>query len=216
MAIVSLNVGTPREVTTGKGVVATGIFKTPVAGRVRLRFLNLDGDRQADLTVHGGADKAVYVYSADYYPAWQAELGRELPWGAFGENLDVDGCLEDDMCVGDTIGAGTSLLQVTEPRLPCFKLGIKFGDAGMIKTFLDRGRTGFYVRVLAEGDIGAGDAFTVVERDAGRVPVSEITRLYTRDRGDVAAIRRVLGVAALGTGWRQHFEKRLGSPGDGG
>jgi len=209
MAIVSVNVGTPRQVTAGDGVVTTGIFKTPVAGRVRLQTLNLDGDRQADLTVHGGPDKAVYVYSAEHYPAWCDELGGELPWGAFGENFDVDGCLEDEICLGDTIRAGTALLQVTEPRLPCYKLGIKFGDPGMIKTFLDSGRTGFYGRVIEAGEVGAGDVFTIVERDSARVPVSEVTRLYTRDRGDLAAIRRVLGVAALGGGWRQHFEKRL-------
>ncbi len=209
MAIVSVNVGIPREIVVGDTVVTTGIFKTPVAGRVPLRTLNLDGDRQADLTVHGGPDKAVYVYSADHYPAWCDELGGELPWGAFGENLDVDGCLENEICLGDTIRAGTALVQVTEPRLPCYKLGIKFDDPGMIKTFLERGRTGFYVRVLEAGEVGAGDTFAVTDPDPARVPVSEILRLYTRDRGDLAAIRRVLGVTALGAGWRQHFEKRL-------
>ncbi len=159
--------------------------------------------------MHGGPDKAVYVYSAEHYPAWCDELGGDLPWGAFGENLDVDGCLEDEICLGDTIRVGTALVQVNEPRLPCHKLGIKFGDAGMIRTFLDSGRTGFCGRVLEEGEVGAGDVFAIVERDPARVPVSEVTRLYTRDRADLAAIRRLLGVAALGDGWRQHFEKRL-------
>jgi MOSC domain-containing protein YiiM len=208
--VVSVNVGLPRQVDWKGEVVTTGIFKEPVAGPVPVVGVNLEGDRQADLTVHGGPDKAVYVYPAEHYPYWQEELGRELPWGAFGENLTVEGVpLENEVAIGDRLRVGSADFVVTQPRLPCFKLGIRFGDAGMVRRFLEAGRSGYYLRIAAEGEVEAGDEIEVLARDPARVPVSEITRLFTRDRHDTEAIRRVLAVDALPADWRPYFEQEV-------
>ena len=208
--VLSVNVGQPREVPWRGETVSTAIFKEPVTGRVHVAGVNLDGDRQADLTVHGGPDKAVYVYPAEHYPAWEQELGRSLPWGAFGENLTVEGLpLEDGICIGDRLRVGTAELVVVQPRLPCFKLGIRFNDPGMLRRFLVSGRTGYYLRIHAEGDVAAGDAIELVERHALGVPVSEITRLLTRNRHDVAALRRALAVDDLAEDLRPGFEAAL-------
>ena len=210
MHIVSVNVGAPRAVDSRGGSVSTAIFKESVVGRVGVRRLNLDGDRQADLTVHGGADKAVYAYPAEHYTYWQAELGRELPWASFGENLTVEGLpLESELCIGDRIRAGTAELAVTQPRLPCFKLGIRFGDQHMVKRFLAAGRTGYYLRVLTEGEVEAGDELALLARHPAGVPVSEITRVYAHDRGDTEAVRRLLAVEALPEDWRPFLAKLL-------
>ncbi len=207
-SVVSVNVGLPREVLWHGEPVLTGIFKEPVAGPVRVAGINLDGDRQADLTVHGGPDKAVYVYAAEHYPFWREELGLELPWGSFGENLTVEGmALEDEACIGDRYRIGSAELVVTQPRLPCFKLGIRFDDARMVRRFLAAGRTGYYLRIAGEGWIESGDAIQLVARDPARVPVSEITRLFTRDRHDVEAARRVLAVESLPADWIPFFEE---------
>jgi MOSC domain-containing protein YiiM len=158
MHIISVNVGLPREVDWKGKRVSTGIFKEPVAGRVVARRLNLDGDRQADLTVHGGEEKAVYVYPAEHYDYWRQELPTTaLPWGVFGENLTTSGLLEEAVNVGDQFRVGAALLQATQPRLPCYKLGIKFGREDMVRRFLTGGRYGWYVAVIEEGEIGAGD-----------------------------------------------------------
>ncbi len=211
--IVSVNVGLPREVPWRGDTVSTAIFKEPVTGRVRVAGVNLDGDRQADLTVHGGPDKAVYVYPSEHYPAWELELGRQLSAGAFGENLTVSGLpLEDAICIGDRLRAGSAELLVVQPRLPCFKLGIKFDDPGMLRRFLVSGRTGYYLRILAEGDVGAFDPIELVERHPARVTVSEVTRLLTRNRHDPEGLRRAMGVDALPEDLRSAFAEALETP----
>ena len=190
--------------------VETGIFKEPVEGRVAVRTLNLVGDRQADLTVHGGRNKAVYAYPVEHYGYWQTELGRELPWGMFGENLTVAGLpLEHEIAIGDRLRAGSAEFVVSQPRVPCYKLGIRFGDDGMVKRFLQAGRSGYYLRVVVEGEVGGGDEIEVLQRDAAGIPVSEVTRLFMHDRDDVEGLQRVVGVEALPGDWRAYFEQQL-------
>jgi MOSC domain-containing protein YiiM len=190
--------------------VSTGIFKEPVEGRVTLHALNLDGDRQADLTVHGGPAKAVYAYPSEHYPFWRGELpGVELPWGMFGENFTTEGLLETAVNVGDRFRVGTAELQVTQPRMPCYKLGVKFGRADMLKRFLASGRTGFYFAVLREGEVGAGDDVELIARDPRGVTVADVVRLYVRDRDDVETMRRAVAVEALPQGWRDEFLERI-------
>jgi MOSC domain-containing protein YiiM len=214
MKLVSVNVGLPREVTWQGQSVTTGIYKQPVEGRVILRKLNLEGDRQADLSVHGGANKAVYCYPLEHYEYWKRELpGRNLPPAIFGENFTTDGLLEDSVHLGDRLSVGTAEVVVTQPRLPCYKLGVRFGSDDMVKRFLASGRTGFYLAVTREGEVGAGDPIEVIARDQAAVPVSEIVRLYIAKRyddGDVAMLQRALRVAALPEGWKSHFRERLG------
>jgi MOSC domain-containing protein YiiM len=198
MRVVAVNVGLPRQVFCRGEPVTTGIFKESVAGPVRIAGVNLDGDAQADVTVHGGRDKAVYAYPAEHYLWWQEELGRELPWGSFGENLTVEGMpLEDETAVGDCWRVGTAELVVTQPRLPCFKLGIRFGDPGMVKRFLASGRSGFYFRIAREGTTEAGDPIELLSHEEPNVPVSEITRLYLGGWDDIAGLRRAVTVASL-------------------
>ena len=210
MEVVSVNVGMPKDLAAGNQVVRSGIFKCPVSKVVRVLRLNIEGDGQADLTVHGGPDKAVYVYPSEHYAYWRGELGIQLPdWGAFGENLTVKGLSENTIYVGDKIGIGSALLQVTQPRLPCFKLAAKFQRDDMIERFLASRRTGFYVRVLAEGSFQAGDAITVREQDPHHVTIREITDLYANKHADRAEILRALSVSALSASWRKHFEKLL-------
>src|SRR2546423_552636 len=198
MKILSVNVGLPREVNWQGKTVTTGIFKDPVKGPVMLRRLNLDGDGQADLTVHGGLSKAVYAYPSEHYAFWRAELpAMDLPWGMFGENLTSEGLLEHDVYIGDRFGIGDVELMLTEPRMPCYKLGLKFGRADIIKRFLTSRRTGFYFAVMREGLVGAADAMELIEREQQEVSVADITRLYSFDRGDVTSLRRAIQVEAL-------------------
>jgi MOSC domain-containing protein YiiM len=217
MKMVSLNVGLPRDVVWHSRTVTTGIFKEPVTGRVALRKLNLDGDRQADLTVHGGEFKAVYCYPLEHYAYWKKELPeRELPMGMFGENFTTEGLLEDAVHLGDRFAVGSAELVVTQPRLPCYKLGIKFQSDDMVRRFLGSGRTGFYLAVAREGDVGAGDEIKVISRDANRVPVPEITRLYVAKRygqSDAESVRSVLRVPALPESWKRYFRERLARAG---
>jgi MOSC domain-containing protein YiiM len=193
--------------------VTTGIYKEPVDGRVALRTLNLDGDRQADLTVHGGEYKAVYCYPVAHYDYWKTELpGRELPMGMFGENFTTDGLSEDSAHLGDRFSVGSAEVVVTQPRLPCYKLGVRFGSDDMVRRFLASGRTGFYLAVTREGEVGAGDEIKVISRDDNAVPVSEITRLYIAKRydpEDVKSLQRALQVTALPESWKQYFRERL-------
>jgi MOSC domain-containing protein YiiM len=213
MKVVSVNVGLPREVMWHGRTVTTGIYKEPVAGRVALRTLNLDGDRQADLNVHGGKDKAVYSYPIEHYAYWKKELpGRDLPLGMFGENFTTDGLLEDSVHLGDRFSAGSAEVVVTQPRMPCYKLGVRFGSDDMVKRFLASGRSGFYVAVRREGEVGAGDELKLISRDENAVPVSAITHLYIAKRygdDDVALLRRALRVAALPESWKEYFRERL-------
>ena len=209
MKVISVNVGLPVEIPIGERLVATGIFKEPVTGPVRVRTLNLDGDRQADLTVHGGVDKAVYMYPSEQYPFWERELGGELSWGAFGENLTTEGLLETDVGIGDRMQIGSAEFLVTQPRQPCFKLGIRFGRDDMIHRFLASGRSGFYVRVVREGAIAAGDAIRCVARAAGSMTVSEIFALYFDDEGRNDDLRRAAAAPGLSPSWKDHFLRRL-------
>lgn len=213
MKLVSVNVSLPREVIWKGKTVTTGIFKEPVSGRVTLRRLNLDGDRQADLSVHGGPDKAVYFYPAEHYQYWRRELPEmDLPFGMFGENLTTDGILETGVSIGDRIRVGGAEVMATQPRLPCYKLAVRFQSDDMVKRFLESGRTGFYGSVLREGEVGAGDAVEVMARDERQIPVPEITRLYITkryDRADLETVRRVTQVQALPESWRSYFRTRL-------
>ena len=177
MQVISINVGLPREVEWRDEVVRTSIFKEPVTGRVRVSRLNIEGDRQSDLTVHGGVNKAVYVYPSEHYEFWRTELpDSELPWGAFGENLTVAGLIEHDVRIGDRIAMGSAEFVVTQPRMPCFKLTIRFGRADMIKRFYRSGRSGFYLAVTKEGEIGADDEITLLHRDADAITIGEAAR----------------------------------------
>ena len=213
MKVVSVNVGLPREVMWHGRGVTTGIYKQPVEGRVALRKLNLDGDRQADLSVHGGEYKAVYCYPVAHYGYWKKELAdRELPMGMFGENFTTDGLLEDSVHLGDEFSVGSAEVVVTQPRLPCYKLGVRFQSDDMVRRFLASGRTGFYLAVTRKGEVGAGDEIKVISRDDNAVPVSEITRLYIAkryDEDDVTSVWRALRVAALPESWKEYFRERL-------
>jgi MOSC domain-containing protein YiiM len=210
MKIISINVGLPREVFHQGRTIRSGIFKAPVQGPVRVNALNLEGDRQADLTVHGGPSKAIYVYPSEHYDFWRNELPEvEFPWGSFGENLSTEGLLEKDLNIGDRLCVGSVELIVTEPRLPCYKLGVKFNRDDMVKLFLKSRRTGFYCAVSREGVINAGDAIDFLRCDDSRVTVADITRLYAFDKKDFAAMRRVIEVKALPESWKGFFRERL-------
>jgi MOSC domain-containing protein YiiM len=210
MKLLSINVGLPRIVTVNGDPVSTGIFKEPVAGRVMLRTLNLDGDRQADLSVHGGPSKAVYVYPSEHYDCWKRELPEmNLPWGMFGENFTSAGVFESEVNIGDRFRVGSAVVMVTQPRMPCYKLGIKFGRSDMLKKFLASERTGFYFAVLKEGEVGAGDPIELIEKTDASVRVSDITRLYTRDKYNLGLLRRAVEVEALPESWKSYFRQRI-------
>jgi MOSC domain-containing protein YiiM len=209
----SVNCGLPREVQWHGRTVTTGIYKQPVEGRIRLRKLNLEGDRQADLSVHGGKEKAVYCYPLAHYDYWRAELpGRHLPMGMFGENFTTDGLSENTVFVGDRFSIGSAEVVVTQPRLPCYKLGIRFGSDEMVKRFLRSALPGFYLAVTCEGAVAANDEIVLIDREPNTVPVSEITRLYvakTYSTGDLASAARTLSIAALPESWKDYFREQL-------
>jgi MOSC domain-containing protein YiiM len=213
MKIISLNVGLPREVMWHGQAVTTAIFKVPVPGRVPLRKTDLDGDRQADLTVHGGLFKAVYCYPFEHYAYWQAELpNQDLPMGSFGENFTTEGLLEDSVHLGDRFAVGSAEVIVTQPRLPCFKLGIKFKSDLMVKRFLISRRSGFYLAVTREGEVKAGDEFTEVARDPHHVSIAEINRLYTARNykaADKEIVRRALEVEVFPQNWKEDLAEIL-------
>jgi MOSC domain-containing protein YiiM len=210
MKIMSVNGGVPREVTWQGKLVRTGIFKDPVKGPVMLRTLNLDGDRQADLTVHGGVDKAVYAYPSEHYAYWREELpGVDLPWGMFGENFTTEGLLEEAVYIGDRFGIGETEVVVTEPRMPCYKLGLKFGRADIIKRFLASRRTGFYFAVVREGTVGTGDSVRLIGREQADISVADIARLYAFERDDAKALLRAIKVEALPESWKGYFQHQL-------
>lgn len=211
MRIVSVNVGLPREIEWQNDVVTTAIFKEPVAGKVAVRRLNLDGDEQADLTVHGGPDKAVYAYASEHYSDWEARLGRSLPPAAFGENLTTEGLFEDRVHIGDEFLFGTASLAVTQFRMPCYKLGIRFGDPAMVKAFMRAGLPGIYFGVLEEGEVGTGDAIELIHTDERRVTVRELLRLAFDRHAAEDDLRHILQIPALAAVWRTEFEARLES-----
>jgi MOSC domain-containing protein YiiM len=211
--LVAINVGRPREVEWHGRAVRTSIFKEPVTGPVRVQKLNLAGDEQSDLSVHGGADKAVYAYPCEHYAYWHDELpGMDLPWGAFGENLTTQGLSENALCIGDRLSIGSAEFLVTQPRLPCFKLAVRFGRPDMVKQFQRSGRTGFYLSVLREGLITAGDPIQVRSAGEPTITVADVVRLYTADEVEQELLRRATELAALPAGWREHFRNRLWDP----
>ena len=210
MKIISVNVGLPRLALRNDEPVSTGIFKEPVAGRVMMRTLNLDGDRQADLSVHGGPQKAVYVYPSEHYDFWKQELpDMDLSWGIFGENLTTTGLLETEINIGDKFRVGTGEVMVIQPRMPCYKLGIRFGRADIIKRFLNSERSGFYLSVLKEGEVGAGDEFQLLEKNTSGVRVVDVTRLYSSEKHNADLLRRAIATEALPESWREYFQKRI-------
>jgi MOSC domain-containing protein YiiM len=206
----SVNVSLPKETLIDGESVMTGIYKEPVAGRVMLRSLNLEGDGQADLQNHGGVYQAVYFYGIEHYDYWARELGRDdLTFGQFGENFTVDGMLEEEVSIGDVYRVGDAVVQVTQPRVPCFKLARKMASPRFPKLFLASGRVGFYARVLEEGEVGAGDAIERITADPERLSVGEVIRFVFFGGGDQETAERALRTPALSPGWRQRFEERL-------
>ena len=211
MKLLSVSVGMPRTVPYGDEEVLTAIFKAPVEGRVELRFDGLAGDRQADLNVHGGADMTVYAYPAEHYDYWKAELDRgDLRHGQFGENLTVSGLSEEDVRVGDIFRIGTARLQVTQPRIPCYKLGIRMDEGpDFPKRFLLSGRLGFYFRVLEEGELGAGDAIVLEDRDETSATMAEFIRVSQFESHDADGLEHLLAARDLSEDWRTHLEHML-------
>ena len=210
MKLLSVNVSLPREISHDGKIVRTGIFKQSITDRVMLRELNIEGDGQADLVGHGGIYKAAYVYSVENYRYWETELGRsDFDFGQFGENFTVEGMLDDAIHLGDTFRIGGALVEVSQPRVPCFKLGIRMGIQGFEHVLLSSNRIGFYLRVLEEGEVGAGDTFEPVDTDPERMSVAEVNNLLYFDLGNLEGARKALRIKALSPGWRGSFEDRL-------
>jgi len=204
--ILSVNVSLPKEVEFEGQKVTTGIFKEPVKGRIMLRTLNLNGDKQADLTVHGGVDKAVYAYSIEHYEYWRKVFPNiEMPYGMFGENFTVEGLMENEVSIGDVFQVGSSKVVATQPRMPCYKLGVKFGRMDVLKKFLASGRSGIYFKVLEEGEVGAGDTIEQITKDPNGVTISDVVRLYAKDREDIKMMQRAAKVEFLPEGWKHYF-----------
>lgn len=210
MKVLSISVGLPREVEWKGGSVSTAIFKESVSGPVPLRRLNLEGDKQADLSVHGGPTKVVYAYPSEHYAFWRSELpGIELDWGMFGENLTTEGLEEESVYIGDVFQLGTARLVVTEPRMPCFKLAIRFGRVDIVKQFLQSQRSGFYFGVEQEGVVQAGDVFEPLSTDPQQLKVADVTRLYTTAKDDAELLKKAVATSVLPESWRGYFSHRL-------
>jgi MOSC domain-containing protein YiiM len=210
MKIVSVNVGLPRKVLVNGEVITTAIFKEPIKGRVTLRKLNLDGDKQADLTVHGGVDKAVYAYPIEHYEYWRNELpSKTLHCGMFGENFTTEGLMEDTVNIGDQFQIGSARIMATQPRMPCYKLGVKFSSMDIVRRFLASGRSGIYFRVLQEGEVQAGDAIELINRDKNNIKVKDIVRMLVHDNEDIKMLQRALRLEALPEGLRHHFRQKI-------
>jgi MOSC domain-containing protein YiiM len=213
MKLVAISVGTPREVQWRGRSVQTSIFKTPVSRRVHVTSGNIEGDKQSDLSVHGGPEKAVYSYPAEHYDFWRRDLpNAELPWGAFGENFTTEGLLEDEVWIGDRYRVGTVELVVTQPRMPCYKLAIRFERPDMVKRFLQSRRSGFYLAVEREGELGAGDAIERFARDERGLTVADVVALYAKDSMNQPLLERASGHPSLPAAWREYFRKRLWAP----
>jgi MOSC domain-containing protein YiiM len=208
--VLSVSVGQPREVVAGDRVVRTSIFKSPVTGRIPIHDHNLTGDAQSDLSVHGGPSKAIYAYPHEHYAFWREQLpGVNLQPAHFGENLTIEGLLERDVHLGDRLAIGSAQLVVTQPRLPCYKLGIRFGRDDMVKRFLASGRTGFYLSVAVEGDIGAGDTIDIIERHPAAVSIPELLSMYLKEGASSARLREAIAIPALSDSWRRDLQKQL-------
>jgi MOSC domain-containing protein YiiM len=207
--VVSLSVGQPREIEVEGGSVRTSIFKEPVNRRLRVTTLNLEGDQQSDLAVHGGVDKAVYAYPSEHYEAWRRELPEvDFSWAAFGENLTTEGLLED-VRIGDRFRIGTAEFVVTQPRMPCYKLGLRFGRPDILKWMLRSGRTGFYLAVATEGEVGPGDPIEPIARSDEDLTVADVVNLYTVNAGNQEQLRRLTESSVLPEIWKDYFRKRL-------
>lgn len=210
MKLISLNVGLPRLATYRTQTVKTGIYKEPVAGSVQLRTLNLDGDRQADLAVHGGPNKAVYGYPSEHYEFWRQELpGTQMPWGMFGENFTTEGLFETDLHIGDRLKIGSAVIVVRQPRIPCYKLALKFRRDDILARFLRSERSGFYFSVEQEGTVAAGDPVEFLSRDESGITISEMNRVYALDMYNVDLLNKAIATAALPEDWKQFLKKRL-------
>jgi len=214
LELISLNVALPRLAMYRTQTVSTGIFKQPVPGPVQLRTLNLDGDRQADLTVHGGPFKAVYGYPSEHYEFWRKELpGAQLPWGMFGENFTTEGLFERDLHIGDCLQIGGAIIMVRQPRVPCYKLAIKFHRNDILARFLRSGRSGFYFSVEQEGSVAPGDTFEFLSGAPEGITIAEMNRLYAEDKYNVALLEKAIATPALPEDWRDYLKKRIsGSP----
>jgi MOSC domain-containing protein YiiM len=216
MRLLSVNVSQPKEVRQNGKIITTGIFKESVPGRVMLRALNLDGDGQADLNAHGGVHKAAYAYSIENYEYWKRELGRDdFRYGQFGENFTVEGMLEDVVHLGDVFRVGGAMVQISEPRAPCAKLALKMGLPQFPKRFLASERVGFYLRVLREGEVGAGDVIEQVEAEPERMTVRQFVHLAYFDEGNLEGVRRALRIRGLPPDWREWLEDVLAKAGMG-
>ena len=212
MKLVSLNVARPRLTVYNGQTINTGIFKQPVSGSVPLRTLNLDGDQQADLTVHGGPNKAVYAYPSEHYSFWREELpGTNLPWGMFGENFTTEGLFEPSLHVGDRLQIGSAILVVRQPRIPCYKLAAKFKRKDILARFLRSGRSGFYFSVEREGVVEAGESFEVLSREPQAITIAEMNHVFADDRYNRELLDKAIASPALPEDWRDHFEKRIRS-----
>ena len=211
MKLISVAVGMPQIVQTpGEGFVTTAIFKKPVDGRVKVGDLNLEGDAQADLRVHGGWSKAVYAYPSEHYEFWDKEYpDKDLEPAQFGENLATEGLIETELCIGDRLRIGSAEFVVTEPRMPCYKLGIRFGHKDILRRFLQSRRSGFYLAVTKTGELGAGDEIEMISRDENRVTVTDIVRLWVDDKDDIETMSRALKIDVLPEGWKQPFRERI-------
>jgi MOSC domain-containing protein YiiM len=212
MKVLSVNVGLPRKVLFNGQNITTAIFKDPVKGPIMLRKLNLDGDKQADLTVHGGVDKAVYSYPAEHYDYWRKQFPNvDIKWGMFGENFTTEGLMEDTVNIGDQLQIGSAKLVATQPRMPCYKLGVRFGRMDIIRRFLASGRPGIYFRVLKEGEVQIGDKIEIIRRDKNNVTVKDIVHLYvSRDHLDnIETMRRAIKISALPEGWKYEFQQSI-------
>ena len=210
MKLISVNVARPRLIVYRNSTVSTGIFKQPVDGPVPLRTLNLDGDRQADLAVHGGPFKAVYAYPSEHYAYWREELpGTHMPWGMFGENFTTEGLFETELHIGDRFQIGTAIIMVRQPRIPCFKLAAKFHRTDILARFLRSGRSGFYFSVEQEGVVEAGNLFELLSRDPQAMTIAEMNILFAEDKYNRSLIDKALATPALPQDWRDFFAKRL-------
>jgi len=213
MRLISLNVARPRLAVYNGQTVNTGIFKQPVSGAVALRTLNLDGDRQADLSVHGGPNKAVYGYPSEHYAFWRGELpGMDLPWGVFGENFTTEGLFESDLHIGDRLQVASAIIVVRQPRMPCYKLAVKFQRDDIVARFLQSGRSGFYFSVEREGTVAAGDSFEFLSREPEAISIAEMNHLFADDRYNRELLDRAIATAALPEDWREYLRKRLPGP----